>query len=167
MVAFAHPKHADYHLAALADACENVCSRSRAPILSDESPEVAIPDSIIDFGGLCGTQEQDIGVYTELYTGVGVRKFTSIDKAHFQIGEPKPIPEKHTEWEALPDSIRSAEANRVKKMPGPLKMKRGKPCAYIAKRHWNDDHYPPPGRASPAECYTTVTQAMAPLPLAA
>jgi hypothetical protein len=67
-----NPKHADYHLAALADACENVCTRSRAPILSDESPDVAMPDSIVDFGGLCGTQEQDIGVYTEPYTSVGV-----------------------------------------------------------------------------------------------
>jgi hypothetical protein len=102
-----NPKHADYHLAALADACENVCSRSRAPILSDETPDVAIPDTIVDFGGLRGTQEQDVGVYTELYTSVGVRKFTSIEKAHYQPSEPGPVSEDRAEWEA--------EAERLKK----------------------------------------------------
>jgi hypothetical protein len=103
-----NPRHSRYYLDALQDAFMNICCRSRAPILTDESPDVLIPNTIIDFGSLHGTQEQDIGVYTGLNTKVGMRKFTTFAKANFQIGEPGPVTEKdRAGWEA--------EAERLKK----------------------------------------------------
>jgi hypothetical protein len=112
-----NPRHADYFLDALRDACEMLSRRLGKPLL-DEAPD----------------------------ENVGVRSgyFPAIDGVY-------QLDEKVSEDEIA--AFKQSEGLLRKSMPPPLKNR-----AYIAHRHFDDHHYPPPRRAALTGRITTVTQ---------
>jgi hypothetical protein len=118
-----NPRHGRYYLDALQDACEMIAHRSKPARLSDESLEA-------------NERDDDLTALGALFAQQGTRLFTSADKAHYQWDDPGSVKKE--------DFAKEAERLR-RRAPKSLKTKRGKP--YIAARHWNDDHYPPPSLA--------------------
>jgi hypothetical protein len=117
------------------------------PRLSDESSGGK------GFARTMEAPDREVGVCTELWSSVGVRQFTSIDKAHWMPGEPGPVDDREIAAFAM------TAASVKKRAPKSLKTKRGNP--YIAHRHFDCGPYPPPRRAALTGRVTAMAMALA------
>jgi hypothetical protein len=129
--------HSRYWIDTLQDVCETLTRRS-GRLLSDESRDMHITRGPTNYEKMRETTDENIGVFTEIFSQVGMRSFTSFDKAHWQPGEPVQVSKAE-----IADFEQTARQLRAR---APKALKPSK--AYTTARYWNDRHYPPPRRVA-------------------
>jgi len=90
--------HSDYYFDALQDACESVGRRS-GRLLSDEAREIHINRNNGELTGhasenVVEASSENVGVFTELFSIIGMRSYSTLTKAHYQPGGPSPVSQK-------------------------------------------------------------------------
>ena len=86
-------RHRLYWIDAMQDVCQMLTRRS-GRFLSDESRDVRITNGPIDYEKMREARDENIGVFTELFSQVGMRPHASFGLAHYQPGESGPVSQK-------------------------------------------------------------------------